>query len=55
MMWIKFTNKNNFCVWLQQMKDLLTQRGILKALHSTEKKPDKMEKVSDAKGPVWFF
>ena len=41
----KFCGKGNFSLWQRQMKDLLIQQGVHKALLGKEKKPETMKDV----------
>ena len=41
----KFCSKRNFSLWQRQMKDLLIQQGVHKALLGKEKKPETMKDV----------
>ena len=41
----KFCGKGNFSLWQRQMKDLLIQQGVHKALLGKEKKPEMMKDV----------
>ena len=41
----KFCGKGNFSLWQRQMKDLLIQQGVHKALLGEEKKPEVMKDV----------
>ena len=41
----KFCGKGNFSIWQKQMKDLLIQQGVHKALLGMEKKSETMKDV----------